>query len=206
MTNATADAYDAVGAAYRDWWWSGLWDTYEKDLVYQELPMTGRILDAGCGYGRYADLVTEHGLEYVGIDVSNVQLAVARATHPALGSQLFVGDLVAMPFPDETFDLVVCTRVLNHGVALDAMAQEFARVLRPDGRVVITDIAELHQYARATIPTDAGRVTLPLKRYRRKALVASLQGSSFCIDETHSINEGDDGRALLDITTARKIA
>ena len=206
MTSATADAYDAVGTAYRDWSWSRLWDTCEAEIVLAELPMTGRVLDAGCGYGRYAGLIATHGLKYVGIDVSNVQVALARATHPHSAPHLFVGDLVSMPFPDETFDLVVCTRVLNHGVALDAVAHEFARVLRPGGRVVITDIAELHQYARATVPTTAGRVTLPLRRYRRNALIASLREASFRIGESRSVHAEHDGRALLDMTTARKIA
>jgi ubiquinone/menaquinone biosynthesis C-methylase UbiE len=185
-----------------------LWDASEKDLVLRKLPSSGRVLDAGCGYARYAGLAAQRGLEYAGIDVSDVQLALARAAHPDLAPHLFVGDIAAMPFADETFDVVICTRVLNHGVSLDAVAREYARVLRPNGRLIVTDISDVHRYDHATIPVPGGRIDLPLRRYSRNALVDELRAAAFSVDESRAVDEaaGAAGRPFLDVTTARKIA
>jgi SAM-dependent methyltransferase len=208
VRDATAAAYDTAGAAYRAWSWSQFWDACEKDLVFRKVPAQGRILDAGCGFGRYAGSAAKRGLQYFGIDVSEVQLALARSALPDLTPRLIVGDIARMPFADETFDVVVCTRVLNHGVALDVVAHEFARVLRPHGQLIITDISEAHRYHHATIPAVGGGVALPVSRYRRNALVGALRAAAFSIGESRTVDElaGADGRALLDLTTARKIA
>jgi len=206
VTGATEAAYDAAGSAYQHWRWSRLWDTLEVDVVLEELPTQGRALDAGCGYGRYAAPVRVRGLDYVGIDISDVQLGLARAAHPEIAGQLVRGDIVVMPFADASFDAVLCTRVLSHGASLDAASGEFARVLRPGGTLVVTDISDQHYYERATIPTESGEVRLPVKRYAQRDLAAALERTGLAIERCRRIAEQYATVPLLDVTVARKLA
>jgi len=99
------------------------------------------VLDAACGTGRYALKLTEAGARMAAVDASEEMLAHARrkAAERQLGLGLRHGDLRQLPFQDESFDLVVCALALCHVPELTAAVQEFARVLRPGGRVVISD-------------------------------------------------------------------
>jgi ubiquinone/menaquinone biosynthesis C-methylase UbiE len=99
------------------------------------------VLDAACGTGRYALKLAEAGARVAAADASEEMLAHARrkAAERQLDLDLRLGDLQQLPFRDESFDLVVCALALCHVPDLRPAAQEFARVLRPGGRVVISD-------------------------------------------------------------------
>jgi SAM-dependent methyltransferase len=76
-------------------------------------PTPRRVLDAGCGEGfaMQAVLGTLRA-EVIGLDGSPGALQVAGRINP--GSDFSAGDLFALPFPDRSFDLVVCMEVLEH--------------------------------------------------------------------------------------------
>jgi SAM-dependent methyltransferase len=99
------------------------------------------VLDAACGTGRYALKLAEAGARVCGVDASEEMLAYARgnATKRSIVLDLRAGNLCALPFADESFDLVVCALALCHVPELTPAMREFARVLRPSGRVVISD-------------------------------------------------------------------
>jgi len=65
-------------------------------------------------------------------------LAVARKKLPILDARF--GALEALPLPDESVDLVVCALALTHVDDLNPVMTEFARVVRPRGRVVLSDV------------------------------------------------------------------
>jgi SAM-dependent methyltransferase len=92
------------------------------------LPQT-RLLDAGCGIGRrIADLAGT-----VGIDASPEMLVAGGACN------VVKGDVRAMPFASDRFDMVWCRLVLGHLPDPSRAYQEFARVCRPGGYVFVTD-------------------------------------------------------------------
>lgn len=96
-----------------------------------------RILDAGCGTGRYFRALLAGGGQVVGTDFSFGMLRVARAKHPSV--PLVAADLQApWPFRDNAFDAILCALVGEHLDRLDAAAQELARVLAPGGRMVFS--------------------------------------------------------------------
>ena len=99
------------------------------------------VLDAACGTGRYALLLAEAGARVAAIDSSAEMLQHARRKAAERGSAIDFreGDLTALPYPDEAFDLVVCALSLCHLTDLNPAAREFARVLRPGGRVIVSD-------------------------------------------------------------------
>jgi ubiquinone/menaquinone biosynthesis C-methylase UbiE len=98
---------------------------------------SGRALDAACGTGRHARYLTELGHTVVGVDASPAMLARARANVP--GADFRPGDLLNLPIDTASVDLAVCALALTHFVDLHAPLAELARVLRPGGRLIVTD-------------------------------------------------------------------
>jgi ubiquinone/menaquinone biosynthesis C-methylase UbiE len=96
-----------------------------------------QILDAACGTGRYTVALYEAGVEVTGCDFSPAMLTIARAKLPSV--ELLEADLnQPLPFLDASFDAVLCAQALKHLPELHAAIREFARVLRPTGRLVFS--------------------------------------------------------------------
>ena len=103
-----------------------------------------RLLDVACGTGRFLAFVKQNypRLPVVGVDLSPAYLRQARRDLDAWSwADLALGAAEALPFPDGSFDLVSCVYLfheLPRAVRVRAAA-EFARVLRPGGRLVLVD-------------------------------------------------------------------
>jgi ubiquinone/menaquinone biosynthesis C-methylase UbiE len=96
-----------------------------------------RVLDVGCGPGTVlAQLTRAFGVEGVGIDASPEMIEVARRDAPGV-HQLQVGRAEELPFAGGSFDAVLMRLVVHHLDRPEAFS-ELLRVLRPDGRLVIT--------------------------------------------------------------------
>ena len=117
------------------------------DAVAEAAPQ--RVLEVGGGPGELAArLQDELGCEVMMLDVSPrmVELAAQR------GVDARVGDVQALPFPDESFDVAVAAWMLYHVPDLDRALSELARVLRPGGRLVavtngVQHLSELRRIA-----------------------------------------------------------
>jgi SAM-dependent methyltransferase len=96
-----------------------------------------RVLDAGCGGGRYALLAAQHGARVVGVDLSD---AVEKAAELCAGFpevDIVQADLLSLPLAEAMFDLVFSIGVLHHSPdPRRAFAQVAARV-RPGGRLAV---------------------------------------------------------------------
>lgn len=92
-----------------------------------------KLLDAGAGEGRYKTLLTEHAkLEYVGIDFALGEKAWDY------GDLDVVGNVLRLPFAEASFDVVVCTQVLEHVPEPKLLLTEIQHVLKPGGRLLLT--------------------------------------------------------------------
>lgn len=80
-----------------------------RSLALQDI--SGMVLDAGCGMGRYAALVASLGAKVVGLDVSR---AVDKAAELWPGVPFVQGDIVGAPFAERSFDVVYSFGVLHH--------------------------------------------------------------------------------------------
>jgi SAM-dependent methyltransferase len=98
----------------------------------------GRALDAACGTGRQSALLAELGYEVEGVDLNETMLGFARARVP--GAHFMQGRLEAIPHDDASFDVAVCSLALTHIPELLPGLAELARVVRPGGYGVISDI------------------------------------------------------------------
>ena len=101
-----------------------------------DMDLRGRLaLDAGCGTGRATAALAARGACVVAVDLGERLVAHARrrcACRPAVGS------VMALPFPDATFDIVLSTEVIEHLPRPALAVQEFARVLKVGGHLVLS--------------------------------------------------------------------
>ncbi len=80
----------------------------------------------------------EHGHDVIGVDQSPAMLKLAAAKAPQ--AQFRVGHLTGLPIPDASVDLVLCALALCHLDDVGEAIAEFRRVLRPGGRLIVTDV------------------------------------------------------------------
>lgn len=103
---------------------------------YVQVPPGGRILDVGCGDGRFLTFCREvvpQGFS-VGMDISWIRVQrVARQ-----GFIVLQADSERLPFASQTFHLVLLIEVVEHTQYPEAVMAEIARVLVPDGRLILT--------------------------------------------------------------------
>jgi ubiquinone/menaquinone biosynthesis C-methylase UbiE len=99
----------------------------------------GRVLDVGCGPALVGDLFRGRPILYHGLDVSEdmVREGAGRfADDPRF--RFSVARIEELPFPDDSFDVLLCLGALEYVPEAEAAIQEMARVVRRNGVVIIT--------------------------------------------------------------------
>jgi SAM-dependent methyltransferase len=134
-----------VGAGYAGW--AESYDEPGNDTVaaeepvvralLDELPLDGPVLDAACGTGRHAAYLAAAGREVVGVDASEAMLARARAKLPDVDFR--TGELESLPVADGSMAGAVCALALSHVADMKPAIAELARVLKPGGRLVVSN-------------------------------------------------------------------
>ena len=98
----------------------------------------GLALDAACGTGRQAARLVELGHRVIGVDETEAMLELARARVPE--AELRLGALTSLPLDDGAVDLAVCSLALTHLDDIGPAVAELSRVVRPGGRIVVSDV------------------------------------------------------------------
>ena len=134
-----ADGYDR---------WAATYDREANPLIAVEEPVVLqvigdvrglRVLDLGCGTGRYDELLTGRGATITGVDLSAIMLEQAARRRPGPIPRAIRGNLSSLCLADSQFDLAICALTLCHVQSLEPVFTEATRVLRPSGRIVISD-------------------------------------------------------------------
>jgi SAM-dependent methyltransferase len=126
--------------------WSKTYDAPLRLFFIEQPPMhalletlpVGVVLDAACGTARHGAHLAQAGHRVIGVDRSPAMLAKARERLPQ--GDFREGDLAALPVEAASVDAVVCALALVHLPDLAGAMAEFARVVRPGGRVIISDV------------------------------------------------------------------
>jgi len=108
-----------------------------RALLAREVLPGERVLDLGCGAGRFVRALAELGAEPVGVEVAEGALERARRNVPGADLRLAEPD-GAVPLGHASVDLVWCSEVVEHVVDVPALLGEARRVLRPGGRLLLT--------------------------------------------------------------------
>ena len=120
----------------------GIWKgPYSLDFFERHVTSPGRILDAGCGVGRYTIPLAMREYDVTGVDISLfaiTELDNARLRRN-MQMDLAAADVCHLPFRENTFDAVVAFGILQHLLEEErsTVLPEFARVLVPGGTLVI---------------------------------------------------------------------
>jgi ubiquinone/menaquinone biosynthesis C-methylase UbiE len=135
-----SNEYDRLATSYDRRWAHYVNASTQHTLRHLELREGARLLDLGCGTGVLLRAIGRSAPEVVavGLDLSAAMLAVAAGR--ATGATTLVrGDVTHLPFPDHRFDVVVSASSLHYWRRPDLALAEAARVLKPEGRLVVTD-------------------------------------------------------------------
>ena len=104
----------------------------------------GTLLDIGTGTGRMIELLGPNAAQALGVDRSSEMLRVARVKLDKAGiadASLRQADMYALPLAESSADSIIIHQVLHYAQAPAAAIVEAARVLRPDGRLLVVDFA-----------------------------------------------------------------
>ncbi|HWB50878.1 MAG TPA: metalloregulator ArsR/SmtB family transcription factor [Stellaceae bacterium] len=131
--------------------WDGIRSLYidEREVEAALVDIVGAaaprdLLDIGTGTGRMIEVLAPRVGQALGIDQSREMLAVARVNLERAGASngmVRLGDMYQLPLPDASFDAVVIHQVLHYADRPAAVIAEAARVLRPNGVLVVVDFA-----------------------------------------------------------------
>jgi SAM-dependent methyltransferase len=96
------------------------------------------VLDAGCGVGYGSAFLGSVARHVVGVDRDEPAIAYARVRYSGPNVEYRVGDVLALGFPDTSFDAVCSFETIEHVDDADAFVAEMARVLRPGGAFLVS--------------------------------------------------------------------
>jgi SAM-dependent methyltransferase len=108
---------------------------FEAVLARGAFSPGARVLDVGCGSGLFAQMTAARGCEVTGFDASEALLAIARRGTPAI--QFHRGEMEALPFPDERFDIVTGLNSFQYAADPRHAVAEATRVVRHGGQVIV---------------------------------------------------------------------
>lgn len=117
----------------------------EAARLTRHLPDGAEVLEVAPGPGFLAiELARSGRLVVTGLDISRTFVDIARgnAREAHVGVQFRQGDVAAMPFPDRSFDLVICQAAFKNFTLPHRALAEMHRVLRPGGTAVIQDMSK----------------------------------------------------------------
>jgi ubiquinone/menaquinone biosynthesis C-methylase UbiE len=102
----------------------------ETAFIVKEFPAGAKVLEIGGGTGQQAKLLHDHGFDVTSVDLAGSLYADDRVY------DILEYDGKTLPLPDDSFDVVFSSSVLEHIPHLDDLHKEFARVCKPDGVMI----------------------------------------------------------------------
>jgi ubiquinone/menaquinone biosynthesis C-methylase UbiE len=156
------------------------WETSETLAAMQQMverfdfPSGSKILDLGCGTGNIINFMQEKAPDchFTGLDYSFNMLHRARQKNSLENSDLLCADARKLPFPDKSFECLICFSCFPHFREQQQVLQEFHRVLKKNGILYIAhivssvEINKLHRKLDAPVKSDI----LPTGEEMRKLL------------------------------------
>ena len=180
-----------------------LWEHQEPafDVVSWAIELAGvtsgmRVLDLGCGNGRYLRSMAALGVNTIGVDVSLGMLASCLAGH------LVAADAVELPFPKATFDTVLAPHMLYHVSDRSAAARELRRVLRRGGMCVAVTNGVGHLASLRDLVEKAVRPVAPGWQWadplaRAFSLENGVEQLSLAFDDVRCLRPSAPARAVV---------
>ena len=184
-------------------------------LVVADLNQGETVLDLGSGGGidviLSAKRVGETGLAY-GLDMTDEMLALARANAQEAGirNAVFLKGLIeAVPLPADSIDVVISNCVINLSTDKAAVLTEIARVLKPGGRIGISDVVaedRLSPEGRAERGSYVGCIAGALSKGEYEAGLEAAGFEQISVEFTHEVADGMHGAIVKAVKTSEPAA
>lgn len=113
-------------------------DTFVQKTGWSLEDLRGtRVLDAGCGMGRFTEVCADAGAEVHAVDLSRAVEAASRNLEHRPNVHIYQADIMNLPFSDESFDLIYSIGVLHHTPDTKAAFLRLPPLLKPGGAIAI---------------------------------------------------------------------
>jgi ubiquinone/menaquinone biosynthesis C-methylase UbiE len=197
--------------------WHRYWDkksrSYDREMRFMQRVLFGDSRQWACSQasGDVLEVAVGTGLNFdayppevhlTGIDLSEQMLEIARTRATELGREVVLrqGDAHALPFDNATFDTVVCTFGLCAIPDLDVALDEMARVLRPDGGLILVDHVASSSRIALGVQRAIEAITVPManEHFLRRPLT-NVKQRAFEIERAERFKLG-----LVERVVARK--
>ena len=186
--NAWSKTYDEVENKTRDLEAQAL-----REIVKPNAPL--EILEIGCGTGKNTEYLLTKAVRLIGTDFSSEMLARAKSKIKSENVEFRQMDLREVwDFPENSFDLITCSLVLEHIENLDFVFAEASRVLRAGGRFYIGELHPFKQYqgSKARFETGSGIFELECFIHHASDFFAAARKNGFvCAELDEWFDDGD---------------
>ncbi|HPI67366.1 MAG TPA: methyltransferase domain-containing protein [bacterium] len=171
---------------------------YDKKLAFldsfeqnQLLPLLGdvknkKILDVGAGTGRLAIRLAEKGVDVTALDISPEILKILSKKNKKI--KTITADAKALPFPDNSFDVIVAAFLIVHLKELKYFFAESYRVLKPGGLLALTNI---NQKKPPELQTKQGKIIVESYYHRPEKIIEELKQNLFTVSKNILIKDKD---------------
>ena len=149
MTTAASTDMDALKTRLKTTWEAGDFSEVAKHIETVAVEFVGRlniqpemkVLDVACGSGNLAVVAAQKGANVTGLDIADnlVEAAKQRADKLGLDIKFEQGDAEAMPYPDDSFDVVMTMFGAMFAPRPEVAAGELVRVCKPGGRIAMAN-------------------------------------------------------------------
>jgi SAM-dependent methyltransferase len=172
----------------------------QMDVFTRVLPKNEKILEGGCGLAPYLIRLRQLGFQVEGIDYNEAPLKKALSHDPTL--PLKVGDVAAIPYPDDSFGGYISLGVIEHFTEGPLKAIREARRILRKGGVFVVMVPQNHFFMRLTAPLRALKRNSLLRKwfkksadthyweqyFKRSELVPLLEKEGFDVREVHAMD------------------
>ncbi|MBI3722969.1 class I SAM-dependent methyltransferase [bacterium] len=139
----------------------------ERALARADLPRSARALDCPAGTGRFSELLSSRGFRVTSSDIALAMLARASGGTPRV-----VADAQRLPFPDASFELVLCVRLLHHVPTREGRRAILAELSRVSSRFVLASFFHVVSYHELRDRLFA--IVRPFEKTRHATTLAAL--------------------------------
>ena len=113
------------------------WRGPELPFIFKYMPQEGKILEAGCGLGRYVAYLADRGFDIEGIEINPETVAAVHRIRPDI--RIRVGDVTRLPYADNSLAGIISLGVIEHFIEGPQVALcEIRRVLKSEAYAIVT--------------------------------------------------------------------
>lgn len=130
----------------------GHYDSVDTIISMSEVSTKDKVLDIACGTGIVTCEFAKHGQSVVGLDITKdmITQAIKTQMEQNLTNVKFdLGNVEPLPYEDNSFDIVFTRYSFHHFLDTKKVFNEMIRVCKPNGKIIVTDVALENQYAKA---------------------------------------------------------